>query len=449
MAHADNTAEIIYPIPRRSGRAPEIVYALMCLCICLRVCIPYIYFVGRPIGGRIGVRCTGCRHVAQAGVGGWVAEKVGFSGSARRFAMPLSMKPKPKGFVSAYTARRLEARRLPLPGQASPLKPLEPEDEVLLKVIGKLNSFKTRLIDLFRGIDDSGDGAVSPKELREGLSRLGLELTENEALTLLVRADKDGSGDLDARELDRALKAVEKQARNEGLDHIIDTWARRSKAQAERWLAGSHCGLSVADTRGGSFWEQRSVRMDEFASQLGGLKMSGPAVAAVNTQLSLTQRSAAAAAWRTSSKGPAGAAHAASMGGGSVLDGSVNRQRLIDTYASPRAMPPSLKTHDVPLHNTVFRQPMVDVRFGKEPVQAPHESLVATKHFCATARRDYEAPQGDFGVKKFFDSPMMQSSVDQVVFQRDMDMSGDTKFDHDFIKVFDGRAGMPSWRWGY
>merc|ERR1719253_195870 len=39
-------------------------------------------------------------------------------------------------------------------------------------------------------------------------------------------------------------------------------------------------------------------------------------------------------------------------------------------------------------------------------------------------------------VRTFDNIPMMQSSVDQVVFNRDMDMSGDTKFDKEFISQF-------------
>eukprot|EP00933_Yihiella_yeosuensis_P028399 TRINITY_DN22209_c0_g1_i1.p1 TRINITY_DN22209_c0_g1~~TRINITY_DN22209_c0_g1_i1.p1 ORF type:complete len:164 (-),score=31.52 TRINITY_DN22209_c0_g1_i1:111-602(-) len=48
-------------------------------------------------------------------------------------------------------------------------------------------------------------------------------------------------------------------------------------------------------------------------------------------------------------------------------------------------------------------------------------------------------------VRTFDNCPMMQSTVDQVVFGRDMDLSGDTKFDDDFIQMYDGLAGLPSW----
>lgn len=48
-------------------------------------------------------------------------------------------------------------------------------------------------------------------------------------------------------------------------------------------------------------------------------------------------------------------------------------------------------------------------------------------------------------VRTFENSPMMQSTVDQVVFGRDMDYSGETKFDDEFIHMYVGSAGKPSW----
>lgn len=47
--------------------------------------------------------------------------------------------------------------------------------------------------------------------------------------------------------------------------------------------------------------------------------------------------------------------------------------------------------------------------------------------------------------KLYANSPMQQSTVDQVVFGRDMDYSGETKFDREFTQMFDGHAGLPSW----
>lgn len=43
-------------------------------------------------------------------------------------------------------------------------------------------------------------------------------------------------------------------------------------------------------------------------------------------------------------------------------------------------------------------------------------------------------------------APMANSIVDQVVFGRDIDKSGDSAFNEDFVAQFGGFAGLPSWR---
>merc|ERR1711871_1558307 len=45
------------------------------------------------------------------------------------------------------------------------------------------------------------------------------------------------------------------------------------------------------------------------------------------------------------------------------------------------------------------------------------------------------------GIKPFPNVPTMQSVVDQVVFGRDMDFSGEEQFDDEFLKQYSGRAG--------
>jgi len=53
------------------------------------------------------------------------------------------------------------------------------------------------------------------------------------------------------------------------------------------------------------------------------------------------------------------------------------------------------------------------------------------------------------GLRTYENAPMTQSVVDQVVFGRDMDFSGETQFDEDFAKMmYDGCAGKKSWEVG-
>merc|ERR1719263_1515358 len=48
------------------------------------------------------------------------------------------------------------------------------------------------------------------------------------------------------------------------------------------------------------------------------------------------------------------------------------------------------------------------------------------------------------GIKPFPNIPTMQSIVDQVVFGRDMDCSGEEQFDEEFYSMYKGAAGRPT-----
>jgi len=91
-------------------------------------------------------------------------------------------------------------------------------DRLLLDIKVKLNEVRMRTIDLFRDIDKSGDGQISTEEFLDALKGLfKVELGKNEADLLLARLDRDKSGDIDVKELDRGLKAAEKRGRNRRL----------------------------------------------------------------------------------------------------------------------------------------------------------------------------------------------------------------------------------------
>lgn len=69
-----------------------------------------------------------------------------------------------------------------------------------------------------------------------------------------------------------------------------------------------------------------------------------------------------------------------------------------------------------------------------DPVLQPAAGLL-TEHMKARRR----------GQRIYANVPTMQSQVDQVVFNRDMDMSGDDQYDEEFITMFKGSAGQGSW----
>lgn len=72
-----------------------------------------------------------------------------------------------------------------------------------------------RTVDLFRKIDESGDGVVSPDEFLDGLQAFGFEPSKNEFHQLMKILDKDGDGEVDFREFDKAIKKAVKQESKE------------------------------------------------------------------------------------------------------------------------------------------------------------------------------------------------------------------------------------------
>lgn len=81
---------------------------------------------------------------------------------------------------------------------------------VLLALNDKLVSKRMRTVDLFRKIDESGDGVVSPDEFLAGLQAFGFEPSKNEFTHLMTVLDKDGDGEVDFREFDKAIKRAVK-----------------------------------------------------------------------------------------------------------------------------------------------------------------------------------------------------------------------------------------------
>jgi hypothetical protein len=364
-----------------------------------------------------------------------------------------------------------------------PLEPLHKDDEQLIRIAATLNKSKTRIIDLFRSLDKSGDGLLSASELRAGLKRIGLELTKEEFAVLLSRVDQDGSGELEARELDKALKLVEKKARNEGRAQDVDTWAwqlKRKKSPQFDWskrtltIDGSPRARTPISARGDSqlpspqsqHWSpqwspspqtqdgSQSARHGNSLSQQPGLGASVAFSEALQmpsiggSYSGMVRRPAsdlAATKWSPASTGPGGRATASRVGCGNMLDKSVYRQKVSDVHASPGARPTPTMLQLLPLHKHSCQQAMFPGRFGFEPCVLPSSKMLDTAINCAEALRGNKKVDPRGGVKKFHNSPMMQSTVDQVVFNRDLDDSGTSKFDEEFTQMFNDCRGLASW----
>lgn len=300
-----------------------------------------------------------------------------------------------------------------------PLPPMDRGDEVLCGIKGMLNKRKTRMVDVFRTIDKSGDGIVSTEEFRSGLEKLGFPQSDDDFAAIMATLDKDGSGDISVKEFDKALKLAEKKARAEGRAAEVDTW-------------GAAC--SVPDSLQEKYnWSRRSLKTDRS----GTLSVAGSEI--------LTPRGES---WHSAAAGPLARACSSKLGCGSIQDSSIHRQRILDTAGAPNSLPPTLKTPGVPTYKTTHKQPVFAGRFEKHLVNLPSEDMVTTHKQCTTSTQGSLQQLFDRGVRKYQNTPMMQSTVDQVVFNRDMDFSGEDKFDEEFTSMFIGMAGQPSWHVG-
>merc|ERR1712023_119861 len=148
----------------------------------------------------------------------------------------------------------------------------------------------------------------------------------------------------------------------------------------------------------------------------------------------------------SASSGPRGQIHSTVIGSGSIYDASIHRERVFDS-ASSGAHPTSTKMPKLPLHKTVYKKAYFDGRFEKEPSTVPHPKMLRSNEMdrCLTATRGKFFNSHRGSVRTYHNTPMMQSSVDQAIFNRDMDYSGDSKFDQNFMALYKGCAGMSSW----
>jgi len=84
-------------------------------------------------------------------------------------------------------------------------RPPESAEAVIAMLRHRLDGSLQRMSDLFRAIDSSWDGAVSRAELGMALRALGIDVTGEELRALFGLIDTDDSGEIDFRELKRAL----------------------------------------------------------------------------------------------------------------------------------------------------------------------------------------------------------------------------------------------------
>ena len=64
---------------------------------------------------------------------------------------------------------------------------------------------RAQIRDVFRGFDRDGDGRVTSKELRDGVERAGLKISDEQLRLVFRKIDRDGSGTLSEEEFARIL----------------------------------------------------------------------------------------------------------------------------------------------------------------------------------------------------------------------------------------------------
>jgi len=90
-------------------------------------------------------------------------------------------------------------------------------DHALIKIARGAEQYKCiedYIIMLFRKFDINKDGAVSFKELRDGLMSMNVHLADNEIHALFHRLDADRDGAITQEELYNAILSKEKYTKN-------------------------------------------------------------------------------------------------------------------------------------------------------------------------------------------------------------------------------------------
>ncbi|KAH9134385.1 hypothetical protein AeRB84_019838 [Aphanomyces euteiches] len=82
--------------------------------------------------------------------------------------------------------------------------------EVAERVFEKLKSQKTRIVDIFKAMDEDASGVLSYAEFRQGLKHKGILLSEQEFHRLMTDVDRDQNGLVTFPELSSHLTACEK-----------------------------------------------------------------------------------------------------------------------------------------------------------------------------------------------------------------------------------------------
>lgn len=83
----------------------------------------------------------------------------------------------------------------------------------------QLSASKTRIVDLFKRMDKNQDGILSRRELRLGLKAEGYVVTAAQFKAIMAALDKDFSGEISLKELNKGINWAVKEVSERGLIH--------------------------------------------------------------------------------------------------------------------------------------------------------------------------------------------------------------------------------------
>ena len=76
-----------------------------------------------------------------------------------------------------------------------------------------LQNRMTRVMDLFKAWDESGDGQISPKEFRRAMSSIGVRASKEELNSVFASWDPDGNGSIEFDEMSAIIKRVTRESK--------------------------------------------------------------------------------------------------------------------------------------------------------------------------------------------------------------------------------------------
>tara|TARA_B110000305_G_C18994486_1_gene427682 strand:+ start:83 stop:568 length:486 start_codon:yes stop_codon:yes gene_type:complete len=134
---------------------------------------------------------------------------------------------------------------------------------VLGKLEGFIRKYQLRLSDVFYGVDKSGDGNLDAKELQQALKNVKCTISDDKMEALVGFLDDSGDGQIDVKELEEALRQFRRTQKNNQVSgiYVSDSIKYTRKAVKQLWNSNDD-GAPISP---------RSARMNNLLEPLNSL----------------------------------------------------------------------------------------------------------------------------------------------------------------------------------